>query len=168
MVGKAGKKKESRTSWDEYFMGIMKAVSKRATCNRGRSGCVVVKGKKIITTGYTGSPAGMQHCDEVGHEVHEVINLDGTKSKHCIRTSHSEENALIQAARFGISVDGAIMYANMEPCYTCAKMIINAGIKRVVCNKKYHRAQRTREVFKEAGVKLVVVNSVEEDYPDKK
>lgn len=156
--------KKVRLSWDEYFLEIMDAVSKRGTCDRGYAACVVVKDKRIVATGYSGAPAGLPHCDEVGHEMHEVINLDGTRSNHCIRTSHAEQNAIAQSARFGIAIDGATIYVNMEPCYTCAKMIINAGIKRVVCRKRYHRAQRTREILKEAGIQLDVLADEIETY----
>jgi len=160
--------KHKRPSWDEYFMDIMDAVSERATCDRGRSASVIVKNKRILATGYVGSPIGVEHCDEVGHELHEVLNTDGTTSKHCIRTTHSEQNAIAQAARYGIAIDGATIYTKMEPCYTCAKIIINSGIKEVVCRKKYHRAQRSREVFEKSGVKLRVLEDEFETYKDMK
>ncbi|MBD3363377.1 cell division protein DedD [Candidatus Dojkabacteria bacterium] len=156
-----------RPSWDEYFMDIMEEVAKRATCDRGRSGCVIVKNKQILTTGYVGAPRGLPHCDEVGHEIHEVINLDGSKSKHCIRTTHAEQNAIVQAARVGISIDGATLYCRMEPCYVCAKMIVNAGIKRVVCQRRYHRAQRTREIFKQGRIEMEVLYDEEQKYDNK-
>lgn len=147
-------------------MDIMEAVSKRATCDRGRSASVIVKEKRILTTGYVGSPIGVEHCDDVGHELHEVLNPDGSESKHCVRTTHSEQNAIAQAARYGIAIDGATIYTKMEPCYTCAKIIINAGIKEVVCKYRYHQAQRSREVFKKAGVKLRVLEDSEITYED--
>ncbi|MFQ5493016.1 MAG: cytidine/deoxycytidylate deaminase family protein [Candidatus Dojkabacteria bacterium] len=165
-MGKLKAKKRLRPSWDEYFLDIMSAVSKRGTCDRGYSACVIVKDKRILTTGYAGSPEGLKHCDEIGHEMNEVIHSDGTKSKHCIRTSHAEQNAIAQAARFGIPIDGSSIYVNMEPCYTCAKILINAGIAKVVCNKRYHQAQRSREVLKGAGVELVVLHDDNETYPD--
>ena len=160
------KAKHVRLSWDEYFMEICDVVGKRGTCDRGYSGCVIVKDKRLLTTGYVGAPIGLPHCDQVGHEMHEVINADGTKSKHCIRTTHAEQNAIVQAARLGVSIEGATLYCKMEPCYVCAKMIINAGIKRVVCRKRYHCAQRTREVFKEVGVLLEVLEDGMETYND--
>lgn len=147
-----------RPSWDEYFLEIMETVGKRATCDRGRSGSVIVKDKKIIATGYVGAPAGCKHCDESGHEMHTVIQEDGTQSKHCIRTTHAEQNAIVQAARFGISTEGATLYCNMTPCYVCAKMIINAGIKRVVARKDYHAGGRSKEIFAEAGVKYELLS----------
>ena len=126
-----------RPTWDEYFIKIMETVSARATCDRGKSGCVIVKDKRIISTGYVGAPAGCKHCDESGHEMHKVTQEDGTESKHCIRTTHAEQNAIVQAARFGTSTDNSILYCKMTPCYACAKIIINAGIKKVVCLKEY-------------------------------
>ena len=158
--------KYERPSWDEYFMEIAKMVGTRGTCDRGRAGAVLVKNKRILTTGYVGSPMGLPHCDEEGHLMHDVINPDGKISKHCIRTVHAEQNAILQAALHGISTAGATLYVKFEPCFTCAKMIINAGIKRVVCEKMYHAADLTRKFFKDAGVELVVLKDEVEDYPD--
>ena len=157
----------SRPSWDVYFIGIMDAVSKRATCDRGRSASIIVKNNRILTTGYVGAPRGLEHCDGVGHLFKKSFDLDGNPKTNCIRTSHSEENAIVQAALHGISTDGATIYTRMEPCYVCAKMIINAGIKRVVCQKKYHDAALTREWFKRAGVALVVLSDEEQSYSNK-
>lgn len=155
-----------RPTWDEYFVEIMKTVGNRGTCDRGKSGCVIVKNKRIISTGYVGSPMGCRHCDEVGHEMHTVIHEDGTESRHCIRTAHAEENAIVQAAKVGVSTDGATLYCKMSPCYTCAKMIINAGIKRVVALNDYHAGKRTREIFKEAGIEYELLNNEMEAYAD--
>ena len=150
--------KHTRPSWDEYFMHIAHTVGERATCDRGRTGCVIVKDKHIISTGYVGAPAGCTSCDDAGHEMDIVLHEDGTQSKHCIRTTHNEQNAIVQAARFGASTDGATLYCMMTPCYTCAKLIINAGIKRVVAEKDYHAGARSKEIFKEAGVKYELLN----------
>jgi len=158
--------KYKRPSWDEYFLEIAKMVGTRGTCDRGRNGAVIEKNKRIITTGYVGAPMGMSHCDEVGHLMSDVINPDGTISKHCIRTVHAEQNAIIQAALHGISTEGSTLYVKFEPCFTCAKMIINAGIKRVVCQKRYHAAELTRKFFKEAGVEIVCIEDGVEDYPN--
>lgn len=157
---------DKRPDWDEYFIGIMRQVGRRGTCDRGKSGAVLVKDKRLLSTGYVGAPAGLPHCDEAGHEMHTVNNPDGTTSSHCIRTTHAEQNAIVQAARHGIPIEGAALYCKMEPCYACAKMIINAGIRRVVVEKRYHGAKRTREVFKRAGVKLVVLYDELEKYPN--
>lgn len=153
-----------RPSWDEYFMNLAELVGTRGTCDRGRSGCVVTKNNRILTTGYVGSPMGIAHCDDVGHELHTVITEDGVKSQHCIRTTHNEQNAIANAARFGVALDGSTIYCHMTPCYACAKMIINAGIRRVVCNKDYHKGDRSREVFKESGVEYVLLNVEVETY----
>ncbi len=153
-----------RPSWDEYFMSIAELVGSRGTCNRGRAGTVTVKNKRILTTGYVGSPVGLPSCDEQGHEMHTVISAEGKESQHCIRTTHSEQNAIVQAARVGVSLEGATLYTHMAPCYVCAKLIINVGIVRVVCGKDYHAAARSKEIFKEAGVALEILSSETETY----
>ena len=143
-----------RPSWDEYFMEIAHTVSKRATCDRGRSGCVIVKDKQILVSGYVGSPNGLPHCDEVGHQMKKMLHEDGTISEHCVRTVHAEQNAICQAAKRGIALDGSTLYCRMTPCRVCAMLIINCGIKRVVCEKKYHAGAESEEMFAKAGVKL--------------
>jgi len=153
-----------RPSWDEYFMKICQVVASRATCDRGRSGCIIVRDKQILTTGYVGSPVGTPHCDEVGHQFHSVIHEDGHQSQHCIRTTHAEQNAICQAAKLGISLNGATLYCKMTPCYVCAKMIINVGIKKVVCEKDYHAADLSKELFAKAGVELTILNPEVEQY----
>lgn len=155
---------QSRPDWDEYFLGMLEQVAKRATCDRGRSGCVIVKDKHILCTGYVGSPPGLEHCDEVGHLMKKVIDEDGTERMHCMRTIHSEQNAIAQAAKFGLSLQGATLYYKMEPCRVCAMMIISVGIKRVVCQKKYHAAQETMEMFKKSGIEMQVMNNELEQY----
>jgi dCMP deaminase len=143
-----------RPSWDEYFMEIAHTVSKRATCDRGRSGCIIVKDKQILVTGYVGSPIGLPHCDEVGHQMKKMLHEDGTISEHCVRTVHAEQNAICQAAKLGIALEGSTLYCRMTPCRVCAMLIINCGIKRVVCEKKYHAGSESEEMFAKAGVKL--------------
>lgn len=153
-----------RPSWDQYFMDLSKEVAKRATCDRGRSGCVIVKSKQILATGYVGSAKGMEHCDDVGHLMKSVTHDDGSTSQHCMRTIHSEQNAIVQAAKCGIPLEGATIYCKMEPCRVCAMMIINAGILRVVAERRYHGAGETRMMFKSAGVQLDVMNDALEQY----
>jgi len=160
------KEKYNRPSWDEYFLKLVIMVGSRGTCDRGRSGCVIVKDKRILATGYVGSPIGIEHCDDVGHEMHTVIHEDGRESRHCIRTSHAEQNAIANAARFGTALDGATLYCQMTPCYTCAKMIINSGIKRVVVNNDYHAGDRSKEIFFQSGVEYVLTNSETQKYED--
>ena len=161
MEEKAKSEVWERPSWDEYFMSVAKVVATRATCDRGRSGAVITRDKHILTTGYVGAPPGIAHCDEVGHEIHKVTNEDGTESNHCVRTTHAEQNAIVQAARIGIALEGATLYCKMTPCYVCAKLIITAGIVRVVAEKDYHASARTKEIFKEAGVELEVLGGLE-------
>jgi dCMP deaminase len=159
-----GIEKYSRPSWDEYFMEIVHAVSKRGTCDRGRTAVVVVKDKIILVTGYVGSPMGTAHCDEVGHLMKSILHEDGTTSQHCMRTNHAEINAVSLAARKGIAIEGATMYMKMSPCYTCAKMLINVGIKRIVCDNLYHKTDEAIKLLKEAGVSVEVLDQSVEKY----
>ncbi|MBI2185201.1 MAG: cytidine/deoxycytidylate deaminase family protein [Thaumarchaeota archaeon] len=156
----------TRPTWDEYFLQLAHNVASRSTCDRGRSGCVIVKDKRILCTGYVGSPPGLPHCDEVGHLLREVVDENGKTSKHCMRTIHAEQNAIIQGARFGMSLQGATLYCKMEPCRTCAMSIIGAGIRKVVCEKKYHAAEDTRDMFAKCGIDLVVLSEEVEEYQD--
>ena len=156
-----------RPSWDEYFLKITEMVGSRGSCDRGRAGCVVTKDRRIVATGYAGSPCGLPHCDEVGHEMHTVIHEDGSKTQHCIRTTHAEQNAICEAARMGIALEGGTLYCKMTPCYACAKMIINAGIKRVVCAMDYHAGARSKEIFQEAGIEFALASTEEVQYENK-
>ncbi len=153
-----------RPTWDEYFMEVCHAIAKRATCNRGRSGCVIEKDNQILVTGYVGAPVGLPHCDEVGHQIKKLTHEDGTVTEHCVRTVHAEQNAICQAAKRGISIDGATLFCKMTPCRACAMMIINCGIKRVVAEKRYHDCADTVEMFKKAGVKLEHLHEEMEQY----
>lgn len=147
-----------RPSWDEYFMEVASTVAKRATCDRGRSGCVIVRDKQILVTGYVGSPMGLPHCDEVGHLFKQVTHEDGRTTQHCVRTVHAEQNAICQAARRGISLNDATLYCRMTPCRTCAMLIINCGIKRVVCEYRYHSGGESEDMFREAGISIEFFN----------
>ena len=150
--------KYTRPSWDEYFMEIANTVAKRATCDRGRSGCVIARDRQLLVSGYVGSPKGLPHCDEVGHQFKKMIHEDESVTQHCVRTVHAEQNAICQAAKLGISLQGATLYCRMTPCRTCAMLIINCGIVRVVCEKKYHAGTESEEMFKTAKVKIEFVN----------
>lgn len=150
--------KNIRPSWDHYFMGIADTVASRATCDRGRSGCVIVRNRQILVTGYVGAPTGLPHCDDIGHQMKKVIHEDGTATQHCVRTVHAEQNAITQAAKLGITINGATLYCRMTPCRTCAMLIINCGIERVVCEKKYHVGEETEQMFDQAGIKLEYFN----------
>jgi dCMP deaminase len=156
--------KNKRPNWDRYFLDLCEAIAARATCDRGKCGCVIVKDKRIMTTGYVGAPAGLPHCDEDGHDIRKVTNSNGEVTQHCVRTLHAEQNAILQAARFGIPLEGATLFCKMTPCRTCAMMIINAGIKRVVCEKRYHADADTICMFKQAGIELTIVNHEFEKY----
>ncbi len=153
-----------RPTWDQYFMDITLAVAKRATCDRGRSGAVIAKNKQVLATGYVGAPAGLAHCDEIGHLMKTVTHGDGSTSQHCLRTTHAEQNAIVQAARNGVAIDGATIYCKMTPCFTCAKMIINAGIRRIVCEKKYHQGKESEDIFNEARVEVYYFDQTLEKY----
>ncbi len=157
-----------RPSWDEYFMNVARTVAERATCDRGRSGCVIARDKQILVTGYVGSPKGMPHCDEVGHQMKTVRHEDGTETKHCVRTTHAEQNAIAQAAKLGVAIGGATLYCKMTPCTTCAKMIINAGIEKVICEKKYHAGGESEEMFKLAGIPIEFFDESVETYENQK
>ena len=159
-------KVHKRPNWDEYFLEMVEFVGRRGTCDRGQAGAIIVKDKRILATGYVGSPIGLPHCDEAGHEMHTVVQEDGVQSRHCIRTAHAELNAIANAARFGVAIDGGTLYCKMFPCYVCAKTIINSGIKRVVCLKDYHASKRSKEIFKEAGVEFEILNKDTETYSD--
>jgi dCMP deaminase len=147
-----------RPTWDEYFMEVAKTIAKRATCDRGRSGCVIARDRQILVTGYVGSPKGLPHCDEDGHLMKKMIHEDDRITMHCVRTVHAEQNAICQAAKLGIPLEGATLYCRMTPCRTCAMMIINCGILRVVCEKKYHAGQESEAMFITAGIQLVYVD----------
>jgi dCMP deaminase len=151
-------KKYIRPSWDEYFMEIANTVAKRATCDRGRSGCVIARDRQLLVTGYVGSPNGMPHCDDVGHQMKKIVHEDGSLTNHCVRTVHAEQNAICQAAKLGISLESSTLYCKMTPCRTCAMLIINCGIKRVVCEKKYHAGKDSEEMFALVGIRLEFMN----------
>jgi len=147
-----------RPTWDEYFMEVANAIAKRATCDRGRSGCVIAKDNQILATGYVGAPAGLPHCDDIGHQMRKVLHEDGSITQHCVRTVHAEQNAICQAAKRGVAIGGATLYCRMTPCRTCAMLIINCGIVRVVSEFRYHDAEESEGMFKAAGIALEYVH----------
>ncbi len=153
-----------RPSWDDYFLGLVDQVASRATCDRGKSGCVVVRDKRIICTGYVGSPSGLPHCDDAGHHLKQMIDEDGTARQHCVRTVHAEQNAIAQAARYGLSLEGTTLYCSMEPCRVCAMLIASSGISRVMARRRYHAGADTREILAAAGVILEVLDESVEEY----
>ncbi|MDI6701056.1 MAG: dCMP deaminase family protein [bacterium] len=148
---------DNRPSWDEYFMEITKLVSSRATCLRRKVGAIIVKDRHILSTGYNGPPKGVKHCDELGGCLREKLNIPSGERMELSRAVHAEQNAIIQAAKLGINIEGADMYVTNQPCFICAKMIINAGIKRVIINEGYPD-KYAEDILKEAGVELVFLN----------
>lgn len=124
------KKGRGRLSWDEYFIQIAQMVSERSTCLRRKVGAILVKDKRILATGYNGAPSGLKHCDETGC-LREKLGLRPGERIELCRGLHGEQNALLQAAAFGIDVSGATLYSTHQPCITCGKMLINARIKRI-------------------------------------
>jgi dCMP deaminase len=139
-----------RPSWDEYFLDIVKLVARRSTCLRRSVGAVLVMDKRILATGYNGAPSGLKHCAEVGC-LRKMMNISSGERHELCRGLHAEQNAIIQSALHGISVKGATIYCTNHPCIICAKMIINAGIMRVVYKDGYQDPM-AMEILKEAGV----------------
>ncbi|HLC51805.1 MAG TPA: deaminase [Candidatus Nanoarchaeia archaeon] len=150
-----------RPSWDEYFINITREIARRATCLRGKIGVVVVKDKRIIATGYNGSAKGLPHCDEEGCMRWKTIDENGQEEERCLRTVHGEANAIAQAALHGVSTEGSTLYGTYKPCSVCMKLIINAGIKEVICEKNYH--DPLTDIFaKQAGIKLRILKPLQE------
>lgn len=162
-----------RISWDEYFIACLDAAALRASCDRGKSGAIIVKDNRILATGYVGAPSGIPSCDEVGHHLvkrHEISVEDFDKvylkaylswdnySTHCIRTIHAEQNAIINCARNGVSTLGATIYCTMTPCTTCAMSIIQAGILNVIAKNRYQKDEQTKELFSRSKIELIVLN----------
>ena len=134
-----------RISWKNYFMNIAREVATRSTCSRKHVGAVIVRDKTILSTGYNGSIKGLPHCDDAGCDI-----VDG----HCVRTSHAEANAIVQAAKNGVWIDQSKIYVTASPCYDCFKLIANAGIKTIYY-EEFYRDQRIIDRSKEVGIQLV-------------
>jgi len=134
-----------RASWDEYFMNIAREVATRATCDRKHVGAVIVRDRSILATGYNGSIRGLGHCDDEGH-----LMEDG----HCVRTVHAEANAIVQAAKNGMGIDGATIYVTASPCWGCFRLIANSGIVRVVFGE-FYRDERVFDISRRIGIELV-------------
>lgn len=138
----------NRVSWDQYFMQVAHQIATRATCDRRKVGCVLVSPEReILATGYNGSVRGAPHCDDVGHDM-----LDG----HCVRTVHAEVNAVAQAAARGTAIRGAVAYVTTCTCYSCFKMLVNAGIRYILYEGEYGHSEHDRRVV-EAADELGVV-----------
>lgn len=135
----------ARTSWDDYFLGIARQAATRATCDRRHVGCVLVRDKAIITTGYNGSLRGLDHCDAAGHQMEEG---------HCVRTVHAEANALMQAARAGVRVEGAIAYVTDFPCWPCFKLLVQAGVVGIAYGSPYRPDAKVIDAASRLDVEL--------------
>ena len=135
----------ARATWEEYFMNIAKQVASRSTCDRKHVGAVIAKDKTILSTGYNGSIRGMPHCDEVGHLM---------EAGHCVATIHAETNAILQAAKNGVMIEGSEVYITASPCWSCFKMLANAGIRKI-CYGEFYRDERIFDVAKKLGIELV-------------
>lgn len=142
-----------RPSWDTYFMNITTLVAERSTCTRRAVGAIIVKDKRILSTGYNGAPTGIRHCFEVGC-LRESLQVPSGERHELCRGIHAEQNAIIQAAYHGVSVKNAVLYCTNQPCAICSKMIINAGIKKIYYQSGYTDAL-AQEMLTEAGIDLI-------------
>lgn len=149
-------KKDDRPTWDEYFMKFAKLASTRSTCLRRKVGAVIVKDKRIIATGYNGAPKGIAHCSEKGGCLREKLDIPSGERHELCNALHAEQNAIIQAAMLYASIDGGEIFITHQPCVICAKMIINAGIRRIVIGEDYND-KLAKEILEEAGIKPVLL-----------
>src|SRR3989442_3921693 len=134
-----------RVGWNEYFMNIAQQAATRSTCDRKHVGAVIVRARTILSTGYNGSIRGMPHCDDVGHDL---------EGGHCVATIHAEANAILQAAKNGVMIEGAELYTTASPCWSCFKLIANAGI-RTIFYGEFYRDQKSLQVARRLGIELV-------------
>ena len=141
-----------RPSVDEYFMEMARLASKRSTCLRHNVGCVVVKDKRVLATGYNGAPKGLKHCEEVGC-IRTKLNVPHGERHELCRGLHAEQNAIIQAALFGVSIKNSTIYSTHYPCSICAKMLINADIKEIVYDKDYED-DLAKQILSESNIKV--------------
>lgn len=146
------KKKIKRPGWDEYFLNIAKLVSRRSTCLRRQVGALIVKNRRILTTGYNGTPTGITHCEVTGC-LREKFKVPSGERHELCRGLHAEQNAIIQAALYGVNIEGGTLYCTNQPCSICAKMLINAGIKEIVMESGYPD-QMARNFFEEADIEV--------------
>ena len=147
-----------RPSWEEYFMDITLLVARRSTCMRRQVGAVMVKDKNILATGYNGTPSGITHCDVTGCLREQLKVPSGERHELC-RGLHAEQNAIIQAARHGVNIGGSVLYCTDSPCIICTKMLINAGISKVVYLKGY-ADKLSMEMLAESGIEACLFDNV--------
>lgn len=145
----------NRPNWDEYFMDFAELARTRTSCLRRGVGAIIVKDKRIMATGYNGAPEGLAHCEEVGC-LRQKMNIPSGQRPELCRGLHAEQNAIIQAAHLGVSIDGGVLYCTTQPCVICSKMIINAGIKRIVIREPYPD-ELGEAMLKEAGVQIDIL-----------
>jgi dCMP deaminase len=155
-----------RPTWDEYFMQMAHVIATRATCLRRSVGALLVRDKRILATGYNGAPSGLPHCEEVGCQRAELGIASGERQELC-RGLHAEQNAIIQGALHGVSVKDSVLYCTTQPCVICAKMLINAGVKRIVFEGDY-QDQLSLDMLQEAGIELVRFTPAPTHRPDEK
>lgn len=141
-----------RPSWDEYFMNIVELVKERSTCLRRQVGAVIVKDKRILSSGYNGAPAGCSHCSEIGC-IRQKLGIPSGERHELCRASHAEQNAIVQAAKYGTSIEGGTIYVTTRPCVICSKLIINSGIKRVIYKGDYPD-EISMQLLEEANIQV--------------
>ena len=142
-----------RVSWEQYFMNIAKETAARSTCDRKHVGAVIVRDKTILSTGYNGSIRGMPHCDDVGHLM---------ENGHCVATIHAEANAVLQAAKNGVGINGSEVYITASPCWICFKVLANTGIKKIYYGEVY-RDERIFDIAKRLEIELVHIPVKQEE-----
>lgn len=144
---------DDRPTWDEYFMQMAELTAQRSTCLRRHVGAIIVRNKHAMATGYNGAPKGLKHCAELGGCLREKLHVPSGERHELCRALHAEQNAIIQAAALGESIDGGTIYITHHPCSICAKMIVNAGIKRIVIREGYPD-ELAKEILGEAGIEV--------------
>lgn len=147
-----------RPSWEEYFMEIACLVARRSTCLRRRVGALMVKGKNILATGYNGTPSGITHCEQVGC-LRQQLNVPSGERHELCRGLHAEQNAIIQAAKHGINIADATLYCTNSPCIICSKMLINAGVQRIIYQEGYPDLL-SMEMLAESGVEVLEFSQI--------
>ncbi|MFH0762847.1 MAG: cytidine/deoxycytidylate deaminase family protein [Candidatus Omnitrophota bacterium] len=145
-------KAHRRPSWDEYFLEVARLVAKRSTCLRRHIGAVAVREKRILATGYNGAPSGLTHCADIGC-LRQKLNIPSGQRQELCRALHGEQNVIIQAVIHKVDLQGATLYVTNQPCVTCTKMLISAGVKEIIISDGYPD-ELARRLFKEAGVKI--------------
>ncbi len=152
-----------RPNWDQYFMEMAELAATRSSCLRRHVGAVIVKDKRAIATGYNGAPSGLQHCGEIGGCLREKLGVPSGQRHELCRALHAEQNAIIQAAAMGHAIEGATIYITHQPCVICSKMLINAGIKRIIVKEGYPD-EMAESILAEAGLKSVMIGDIKENY----